>query len=229
MNPSSSFAYTIASAAAAPTLDGNFDGPTWRRAATVDINHFYPESSPHRPRTQSRVLYTPDALFVSFRVDDRYVRCITTTYQGPVYEDACVEFFVEPKPGKGYFNFEMNCGGTLLLRHITNPDISSGELAAFTHVPWQIASKIQVYHSLPKAIDPEIVDPTTWTVQYKIPLEIFEPYIGPISDPAGQTWRGNFYKCAENNSHPHWASWSPISGPLNFHQPQYFGRICFKE
>lgn len=228
MNSPSSLDYTLIRAAAAPALDGKFDGETWARAGTLDINHFRPESSPHRPRTQARLLYTPDALFASFRVDDRYVRCINTDYQGPVYRDACVEFFVEPRPGLGYFNFEMNCGGALLLRHITNPDRTGGELAAFTSVPWQLASKTEVYHSMPKTVDPEIADPVTWIVQYRIPIALFEAYAGPVGDPAGQTWRGNFYKCAENNSHPHYASWSRIGGALNFHQPQYFGGIHFE-
>ncbi|HUW60016.1 MAG TPA: carbohydrate-binding family 9-like protein [Candidatus Bathyarchaeia archaeon] len=228
MNSLAGLEYTVARVPAGPALDGDFDGPGWRRAAPLDINQFRPESGAHRPRTQGRLLYMPDALFVSFRVEDRYVRCVTTEYQGPVYRDACVEFFVEPKAGKGYFNFEMNCGGALLLRHVTNPDRTSGELAGFTNIPWQIASKIEIYHSMPETVDPEIVDPVAWVVQYTIPLELFEPYIGRVGDPAGQTWRGNFYKCAENNSHPHYASWSPVGGPLNFHQPDYFAPIVFQ-
>jgi hypothetical protein len=43
----------------------------------------------------------------------------------------------------------------------------------------------------------------------------------------GQSWRGNFFKCAEEISHPHWASWSPVD-ELNFHLPRCFGTIHFE-
>ena len=56
-----------------------------------------------------------------------------------------------------------------------------------------------------------------------------EPYIGTIGDVRGQTWRGNFYKCGDHTSHPHWASWSPIGEQLDFHQPEFFGELRFAD
>ncbi len=35
--------------------------------------------------------------------------------------DSCVELFLEPKPGRGYFNFEFNCAGTLMACHVEDP------------------------------------------------------------------------------------------------------------
>ena len=43
---------------------------------------------------------------------------------------------------------------------------------------------------------------------------------------SGQVWRGNFFKCAEDISHPHWAAWSPVD-EFNFHLPRCFGTIQF--
>ncbi len=40
-----------------------------------------------------------------------------------------------------------------------------------------------------------------------IPFAVMEPYVGPIPDATGQAWRGNFFKCGSEISHPHWASW----------------------
>lgn len=220
--------YVVARVGEPPALDGDWDGPGWREADTLRVDKFRPEGGGHRPKTEARVVSMVDRLFVAFRVEDRYVRCVTTDYQGPVYRDACVEFFVEPKPGRGYFNFEMNCGGTLLLRHVTNPERGEGgELAGFSPVPWLLGSLVEVYHSMPERVEPEIEEAVTWVVQYEIPLDIFGPYVGPVPNPAGMTWRGNFYKCAENNSHPHYASWSPLGGKLNFHQPEFFGKLVF--
>ena len=50
--------------------------------------------------------------------------------------------------------------------------------------------------------------------------------LGPLGAVAGQAWRGNFFKCAEDNSHPHWAAWAPVN-EFNFHQPACFGTIRF--
>jgi len=205
--------YTIRRAAATPRLDGDWDSPLWKRAQTITIDRFRPESSDHRPVTRARVLYDAEQLYVMFRVEDQYVRCLTTAYQGPVYEDACVEFFVQPRRDKGYFNFEMNCGGALLLRNVTDPTRIGDELTEFTNVPWRLASQIHVFHSMPQVVEPEIEDHVTWVVEYSVPFTLFEEVIGPLGDVAGQEWSGNFFKCAETNSHPHFASWAPIVDP----------------
>lgn len=220
--------YVVRRAESAPALSGEWSCASWERAATLEIACFRPESSEHRPVTHARVLYDDKGLFVAFRVQDCYVRCVATGYQGPVYKDACVEFFVEPKRDKGYFNFEMNCGGTLLLRHVINPTRIGRELAEYTNVPPEWASAIQVFHSMPKTVDPEIEEPVDWTVQYFVPFALFEAFVGPLGSIPGQEWRGNFYKCAESNSHPHYASWAPVRGALNFHQPECFAPILFE-
>jgi hypothetical protein len=78
-------------------------------------------------------------------------------------------------------------------------------------------------------VDPEIQGPVEWCLEYSIPLSIFEAYLGKAVDPAGGRWRGNFYKCGDETSHPHWASWSPIGEELNFHCPEHFGILEFEE
>lgn len=222
--------YTAKSTPTPPAFRGDWDGPVWAGADVAEIGYFYPPGSDHRPRTEAKLLHDSHALYVMFRVQDRYVRSLATGYQEPVYKDACVEFFVEPKPGRGYFNFEMNCGGALLLRHVTDPARTgkNRELAAYEDVPWELASQVHVYHSMPERVEPEIADPTEWVVEYRIPFSIFEPFIGPVRPVENQAWRGNFYKCAEHNSHPHWASWAPITGDLNFHRPDCFAPILMK-
>ena len=60
-----------------------------------------PESSDHRPETIFRMLHDGTNLYVRFDVMDRYVRAVQTEYQSPVCGDSCVEFFVQPRDGKG--------------------------------------------------------------------------------------------------------------------------------
>ena len=95
-------------------------------------------------------------------------------------------------------------------------------------VQWDDARQIQVYHSLPKTVLPERQEPTPWRLGLCIPLKTVEPYIGTLEPLDGQLWTGNFYKCADHTSHPHWASWTPQGESLNFHDPTRFGAIQFE-
>lgn len=219
--------YTIHRTRTRPAADDAWDSPCWRAAATAHINFFRPEGSDHHPDARARVLYDEGGLYVCFRVIDRYVRCVTTEYQGPVYEDACVEMFIRPRPDTGYFNFEVNCGGALLLKYIEDPTPVGNGFAKSIDVPAELGSRIAIAHTLEGPIDPEIPERTEWSVSYFVPFDVMEAYTGPLGDPAGQTWRGNFYKCAETNSHPHWASWAPIGKKLNFHVPAHFAPFHF--
>lgn len=220
--------YTIQKATVKPALEGNWEGAAWKDVPVLDIAHFYAtDASDHRPRTQAKVVYDDRGLYLHFRVEDRYVRSIETEYHGRVWEDACVEFFVAPKPGRGYFNFEINCGGTMLLSYKEDPEWQGETLRKSGSVPWELAEAVTIYHSMPETVEPEMTDPVVWHVEYFVPYALFEAYVGDLGEVPGQTWRANFYKCAENNSHPHWASWSLITTELNFHQPAFFSDIHF--
>jgi len=219
--------YRINRTSAAPPLDGKWEAKPWAAAATAEVAWFHPSGSEHRPRTQVRVLYDEGALYVFFRVEDRWVRAVASGFQGPVYEDSCVEFFVRPREQGGYFNFEINCGGTLLLYHIEDPRRTPAGFARFTPVAAEHVAGMKVHHSLPRSVDPEIPEPVVWTVAYSLPLDLLEAYTGALPPLPGSRWRGNFYKCGDKTSHPHWGAWSPVGEELNFHQPERFGTLEF--
>lgn len=143
-----------------------------------------------------------------------------------VWKDSCVEFFVQPKSAKGYFNFEFNCGGAFLVCYIVDWTRTVTMFKDFTRVPEPLAKNVSVKSSLPKVVDPEIQEPCDWTLGFFIPFSLLEHYVGPLGKIEGQTWRGNFFKCADETSHPHWASWSPVD-ELNFHLPRCFGDLEF--
>ena len=212
-----------------PGFDGNWSGGVWADVQPLEIRHFHPAGSEHRPITQAKVLFDDACLYVMFRVQDRYVRAVAQEFQGRVWEDSCAEAFLQPRLDRGYFNFEMNCGGNLLLYHIRDPRRTPEGFADFNPVAAEQAAKMRVYHSLPARVDPEIQEPVEWFLEYGIPLSLFEPYIGETPRPAGERWRGNFHKCGDETSHPHWASWSPIGEELNFHCPEHFGVLEFAE
>jgi hypothetical protein len=206
---------------------GNWNGPAWKDAGVLSVFNYLPQSSDHRPVTHVKLLHDGMAVDVFFRVADRYVRCTRTEYQSDVWNDSCVEWFAQPKAGKGYFNFEINCLGTLHVHYVEDPARVNGELKKSTPVPYETGRLLRINHSIASAIDPEIPEPTEWYIEMKVPLAFFEPFVGPIGALSGQKWRANFNKCADQTSHPTWATWNPVS-ELNFHRPDEFGEIVFE-
>ncbi len=218
--------YSVRPARLRPEMQGAWSGPAWAQADTLQLTHFRPESSDHRPPTSARLLFDTEGLYGIFAVEDRYVRCRHTRYLDPVYEDSCVELFVQPKADKGYFNFEFNCGGALLCYYIVDSTRVPGGFRKFTPLPAEDGRQVAVWHSMPQVVEPEITAPTRWQLEFFIPFGLLARYVGPLGLVQGQTWRGNLYKCADGTSHPHWGSWAPVD-EHNFHLPRCFGSIGF--
>ncbi len=219
----SDYCHTIPRTAQPPELRGLWDGPAWSGIPFLSIDRFRPESSSHRPLVRCKLLYDDNRLYGLFQVRDRYVRSVHSAFQAPVYEDSCVEVFVQPGPGTGYFNFEFNCGGTLLASCVTDPTRVNGRVAGATPLSPVEGRQVAVYGSLPPVIEHEIADEVTWSLEFAIPFALFHVHGENIED---REWRGNLYKCGDKTSHPHWASWSPLR-ERNFHAPQDFGILRF--
>ncbi len=209
-------------------LDEPWDGPHWQAGEEARVDHFHAASSPHRPIVRAKLMYDAASLYLRFRVEDRYVVAKHTEFQSPVWQDSCVEFFVQPRGTGGYFNFEINCGGALLSYYIEDPTRTADGFAKFTRLSTVHGRRIRISHSLPTPVVPERDEPIEWHIGCSIPLEVLEAYTGSLGPMAAQTWQGNFFKCADNSSHPHWASWAPIGEELNFHQPEYFAPLRFE-
>jgi hypothetical protein len=218
--------YLVRRVEAAPGTTA-WDDRSWAKASVLAIDSFRPESSGHRPRCEARLVHTRDALAGIFRVLDRYVRCRHTRFQDPVYEDSCVEIFLQPKPEQGYLNFEMNCGGALLSTHITDHRRVPGGFEAFARLTPEEGRMVRIATSLTSPIEPEREEPLVWTLSFVIPVPLLEGRVGAIGALSGQQWRANLFKCGDRTSHPHWASWSPVD-ELNFHLPHCFGLLRFE-
>jgi hypothetical protein len=218
--------YPVARVRRRPEMLGLWNGPAWSDIPCLVIAAFRPEGSTHRPVTRVKLVYDLDGIFGLFQVQDNYVRCIRTRYQERVYKDSCVEFFVQPKPASGYFNFEFNCGGALLASYITDSTRVQDGFKAWVHLSEKDARRLRIYHSMPTVVEPELAEETIWYIEFFIPFALFEAHAGPISIQKGDVWRANFYKCADETSHPHWGAWSAVD-EVNFHLPRCFGSIGF--
>ena len=91
-------------------------------------------------------------------------------------------------------------------------------------------SKYNVNLRVGVGAQPEIAEPTVWTLEYRIPFEVVEKYCPDATGPAsGAAWKANLYKCGDATSHPHWLTWSYVGNPTpRFHMPEYFGTLKFE-
>lgn len=218
--------YTIMRTVTTPRLEADWDSEDWRLANSAELRHFHPKSPSRHPRVQVKLLHDSSGIYGLFRVDDQYVRSVITNYLGSVCGDSCVEFFVQPGGRGGYLNIEINCGGTLLVYYITDPTRTSTGFKEYIPLPPSDGGRIAIFHSMPSTVEPEITEPVIWRNAFFLPADLLARY-GDVHPPyTGQIWRGNFYKCADRTSHPHWLSWTPLD-QCNFHQPDCFGRLVF--
>lgn len=214
--------YVVKPSAVPVDLSAAWDSPMWQNANELKLENSLPRGGDFRPDTRIKMLYDNKRICGLFKVDDQYVVARATANQQQVCQDSCVEFFVWPHGAPRYFNFEMNCGGTILLYHIKADNTKEYDL-----VPESDLATIERYHTLPSLITEEITEPVTWYLGFGIPIEFFRKYSGISPELSGQTWKANFTKCADKCSHPFWLTWKNLS-KSSFHLPYEFGSLYFE-
>lgn len=217
--------YVVKRTPKAPAATDPWAQGVWSGADELELTEHIRDRPEHFPPTRARLLYDEAGLYVYFQVEDRYVRAVAQNYHDPVCRDSCAEFFFTPSEdlAQGYFNVEINCTGVLLMYHQTGMEENRVDL--------DIADcrRLEISASLPdRKIDPEITDSLTWEIRYRIPYDMLSGYAPVVRPEPGVIWRANFYKCADETSHPHWISWAKIDHPNpHFHLPEFFGTLRF--
>lgn len=223
-DPSKSF-YAVKKINHQLKMDAVWNKPEWKSTKALLISNFVWNTPSFKPKVEAKLLYDNENIYVIFKVQDKYVRSITTEVNGDVWEDACLEFFFSPNKSfpNNYFNLEINAGGTPLMHY--NED---GKI--YKPICSNLLAQIEIAHSLPEVVEPEISKSITWFLEYKIPLKLLQEYSDLETPEKGVIWKANFYKIAENNSNPHYITWSPIKWIEGraFHQPIYFGNLEFQ-
>ena len=207
------------------TINADYKKEIWQSVKPLKLIHYMGSKPVFMPSVEAKLAYDKENLYVIWLVDDKYVRCVENRYQGNAWEDSCVEFFFTP--GKdistGYFNLETNCGGNFVFRYQKAHDVD------IQYIPPKDGLQIEVAHSLPEVISPEIAEPVRWTLEYRIPLKILTNYCKVTPPAPGTVWRVNFYKCADKSTHPHWLTWAKVDYPKPmFHIPESFGYLVFE-
>ena len=136
-----------------------------------------------------------------------------TRRDDPVYTDSCLEVFIAPVSGRSeYINFEMNPNGAYLSQFGSerNGRVFIKELTA----------------EAPRVSAGVYTDKEGWHAQLFIPERLISSLYGCDFSVGEGEIRGNFYKCADDSTTPHYGALVPVdSASLGFHNPERFGTI----
>lgn len=178
------------------------------------------EEFPYLPEVSVQIAWNEHELFLQYKVKEQSVKAEITTNNGRVWTDSCVEFFLSPEGNDEYYNLEMNCIGTALLgfRKKGNPT---------EHASDELIDSIRRISSLGNSPFPERKELTEWQITAAISWEIFFKH--RIRNASEMKMRGNFYKCGDELSVPHFVSWTRIKTEKpSFHEPAFFGGLEFE-
>ncbi|OXM12994.1 carbohydrate-binding family 9-like protein [Paenibacillus herberti] len=202
-------------------LDTASRDAAWDLADTAEITHFLWMDNGYRPRTEAALTYTEHDLQLVFRVFEENPLLRFHSPNEPVYKDSCVEFFFQPAPDKDprYLNLEINAAGTRLLGIGTDRDERT-LLSPESHPPLLIETATGLHD--------EASGQTYWSVRATLPLQWVSDMFPDFRPVPGARMRGNFYKCGDETSLPHYGCWSEIkSAQPNFHLSKWFGTLQF--
>ena len=177
----------------------------------------WPDEFPYAPDVAISVARSDSHIAVMYRVYGLDLRADAMEDNGPVWEDSCCEFFVSDPSDGTYYNFEMNCIGTLLAsKRKSREDFRLFQTEELAQI---------IRHS---SLDRKKVDYSDeifiWQTAVCIPFSL----IGTGEGRLPESLRANFYKCADKTAHPHFLSWNPVEVPHpDFHRPEYFGKLIF--
>ena len=184
-------------------------------AATKVATLNWPDDFPYCPECNVRAAWCDKGLAILYNVKGLDLRALAMSDNGSVWQDSCCEFFVSDPCDGTYYNFEMNCIGTLLVSKRKSREDC-------VHYTAEKLKKVKRFTSLERK-QVEINDKEfSWSVGMFIPFSL----IGIDKHHIPTSLKANFYKCGDLTAHTHFLSWSPIDAPKpDFHRPDFFGTL----
>lgn len=168
----------------------------------------------YKPEVKFSIAHTDEHILLAFKVREAEVRYVNTKPNSAVWEDSCVEFFIS-FDDSGYYNFEFNCIGTVLVGF--GKDRNERKL-----LPETLVKRVECFSFMKEA-----KGNNNWQLLVKIPVTVFMYH--PVFKLEGKKCKANFYKCGDQLAQPHFLAWNNIeTDEPDFHQPAFFGDIEFE-
>ncbi len=192
------------------------DAVDFTGAPKADIG-IYRWGADYTPKSYAQVvLKEGDGFYIRMECEETDPVAVFTEYNDPVYEDSCLEFFVNWMPGLSgrYINTEMNANGAYLC-YLCDPDGKNVTMDTVTGSMPSVAA---------------FMTDTSWGVTLYVPLGLIGDAYGSADFGPGSKVLANFYKCGDKTAVIHYGSWNEvISDSPNFHLPEYFAEIEIRE
>jgi hypothetical protein len=198
-------------------ISEKLDSPElWQKIDTVNWAGFS-----YRPSVSFAIAHSGREILIKFKVTESHFKAEKLNSNDNVYEDSCVEFFVSPADDGIYYNLEFNALGTCLMGSGTARDNS-------TRVDPALISRIRRLPSVAGGPVLPVEGNFAWDITIAIPVDVF--FRHHTGDIGGSSFHANFYKCGDKLKIPHYLTWSQVATPVpDFHRPEYFGQIRFRE
>jgi hypothetical protein len=207
-------------------LDGKLGDRLWTLATPVSMRETVSGKN-GRFETNVRLLYNNQYLYVGFQCEDTYVWGTHTRRDAPIYDEECVEVFLDPA-NSGYCYFELNLSprnviyDAFVLTARTEKTPGAKILPLFSY---DMEGLITQTHIEGEADKPGKAK--GWTAEYAIPFSecLGAPHLPPIS---GDRWRVNLYRIdSVKKGEQTLYAWNP-TGYLKFHIPWRYGILHFE-
>jgi len=184
---------------------------SWAIAAALRFDaDWQGENSDAERETEVRLLWTPEALFVRFRVRYRTITVFPDAEangrRDQLWDRDVVEAFLQPDRSnlRRYKEFEVSPNGFWI-----DLDIAPGE-------------KHDLKSGLKRRVVREKVK-KIWEAELAIPMKCLVMRFDPAA-----TWRVNFYRVEGAEEPRFYSAWRPTGTPApNFHVPEAFGELLF--
>ena len=185
----------------------------FRCQAVRELLYPWPARTFERQLTEIRAAWTDKFLYVHLWAKDNWVTAQETKAKGPVYNDDCLEIFLQPDEGR-YWGWEVNALGTLLDYKVEGWGSGPVEDKHFDY-KWKTSSLLKIRKH-----------DAGWVAEMKIP---FAKDLGR-TPRHGDSWRAAFNRIdIDRQGRSSLSTFSTLEsdGPVWFHQPSAFGQIVF--
>lgn len=194
--------------------------PSWENVPQAKIEHWHWEGDkPFRPSSFAQLCGVyGKGIFARLWSFETNPRCVCTKRDEPVYQDSCLELFLQLVPGDAtYINIEVNCKGVYLAQ------FGQKRLdRVFLKDYCTLEPVVSVFECKENG-------KTAWGVELFLSEELVSEIYGMKYTLQPCTIKGNFYKCGDKTPRAHYGAYFPVGcAALGFHNPSKFGNISLK-
>jgi hypothetical protein len=207
--------YEVSRTATPVKVDGKLDDMVWTKVIPLNLRNNL-DGSPGA-KTEAKLLYDADFLYVSFRSTDTNIWATLKRRDEHLWDEEVVELFVQADPHQtSYIELEVNPLGTML-------DIFMLDIRKPLHYESWNSQRLRWGVELFGTVDGKDGD-REWTCEIALPMEDVVTARN-LPPQAGDRWRVNLYR-VEKLPVPALLAWSPTFKD-DFHIPERFGEIIF--